>query len=173
VVHEALLRQTVLRAYHEKREMGGSNKAAKAAKAALAAVRQFLSGAPGTMVSSERYWFEEDPRASVASFVADLERALPGLARAVLEPVLAQARQGRAEGRRELALNLSLYVSGLAGAVAVKTGLDETLAAGVVAAVILGLSRLGAETLASGLVPVEKDDEDDDDDDDDDKVKRR
>ena len=68
----------------ERRAEGVSEKrsgATERRKAVLDAVRQFLSGAPGGKSAPGRYWFEEDPPASIASFVEDLDGAAPGLAR--------------------------------------------------------------------------------------------
>lgn len=148
-VDEELLRQCVLRAYHEKRESGVK------AKRTLSAIRQFLSGAPGGENVPGRYWFEQDPPASIASFVEDLEKVAAGLARTAFEPVLAQARKAAHEGQKELAPKLSVYLSSLGGAVAVKAKLDETLACGLVSAAIIGLARLGPELFEKALPPAE------------------
>jgi len=137
-IDEQYLRDQVLRAYHENREAG--DKSAKV----LAAIRQFLSGAPGA-AGARRYWFEEDPPASIASFAEDLELTEAGLARLVLQPLLEQAQSASLSSRRELVDNLAVYVSSQAGAVAVKARLDETLAAGLVAAAIIGIHRTGPE----------------------------
>ncbi|MBI4601232.1 MAG: hypothetical protein HY721_04645 [Planctomycetes bacterium] len=137
LVDEEPLRQAVLKAYHEKR--GRPGPAAKV----LAAVRQFLSGAPGSNSVAGRYWFEEDPVGSAARFVEDLERAAPGLGRGAVEPLLVAVRDMEAKRRRELSPNLAVYVASLAGPLALKAGIDETLAASVVAAAIIGLSRAG------------------------------
>lgn len=144
-VDEEPLRQAVLKAYHEKRGAPG------AAKGVLDAVRQFLSGPPGGDSVPARYWFEEDPPASIASYVVDLERASPQLARNVLDPLLAEVARVDAKSGRGLARNLPVYVSSLAGAVAVKNRIDETVAAAAISAAILGLSRLGQGPFAAAV----------------------
>jgi len=144
-INEEPVRQWVLRAYHSHRGQAGPP------GLVLAAMRQFLSGAPGSDFASDRYWFEEDPAGSVASFVEDLDRAEPNLAQAVIEPLLSSLRHRREQGEPEIADNLSVYVSNLAGAVAVKASLDETLACGAISAAIIALSRLDAELFEAAL----------------------
>jgi hypothetical protein len=144
-VDEEPLRETVLRAYQETRGATG------APKAVLDAVRQFLSGAPGGKSAPDRYWFEEDPPASIASFVEDLDGAAPGLARQVLDPLLAAVVKMEKNRGRELVPNVAMLVSSLSGAVSVKTGLDETLAGAALSAAILGLSRLGSDPFTGVL----------------------
>jgi hypothetical protein len=136
-VDEEPLRQWVLKAYHEKRS--GS----EAARRALHAVRQLLSGAPGGESVTGRYWFEEDPFASARSFVEDLELASPGLARLTFEPLLEAMSQAASKGSSGIAPNVPVYISSLAGAMAVKSGLDELIANAVLSAAVLGLSRAG------------------------------
>lgn len=144
-VDEEPLREAVLKAYHEKRGAAG------ASKAVLDAVRQFLSGAPGGESVPGRYWFEENPPASIASFLEDLDGAAPGLARQVLDPLLAAVGKMEKKRARELVPNVPVLVSSLSGAVSVKTGLDEALAGAALSAAILGLSRLGPGPFAGAL----------------------
>lgn len=144
-VDEAPLRDWILKAYQDNRGSTGK------LKRALDAVRQFLSGAPGGQSGVARYWFEEDAPASVASFVEDLDRAEPGLARSAFEPLVAAVKDIDESGSGKLAPNLSVYVSSLAGSIAVKTGLDETLACSVISAAILGLSRCGTKPFEESL----------------------
>ena len=73
----------------------------------------------------------------------------------MFEPLLAQARKTLAKRQDEIAPNLSVYVSSLAGAVAVKAELDETLACGLVSAAILSVSRVGVEPFEETLPPLE------------------
>jgi len=145
IVDEEPLRQWVLKAYHEKRFEPGQ------ARDALAAVRQFLSGPPGGDCSPGRYWFEDDPPASVRSFMEDMERVKPGLSRSVLEPLLNACKDRERSGGAEPIPNPSLFISSLAGAVAVKTGIDETPACALLAAAMIGISRLGTRPLAEAL----------------------
>ncbi len=144
-VDEEPLRQWVLKAYHEKRKTQGKP------KRALDAIRQFLSGAPGGESVLGRYWFEEDPPASIRSFVVDLEKASPGLARSAFEPVTEAVGKMEEARSREMAPNVSMYVSSLAGPLALKTGIDETIACAVLSAAILGLSRLGRGPFETAL----------------------
>ena len=143
-VNEELLRECVLKAYHENRSRG------KEAKRALDGIRQFLSGAPGGVVA-RGYWFEQDPASSAKSLVVDLEAAKQGLAALVFETVLAQFAKARQEGATELALNLSVFLSSVGGAVAVKADIDEALACGLVATVMIGVSVAGESTFNTAL----------------------
>lgn len=144
-IDEAPLRQWVLKAYQENRKQTG------APKRALDAVRQFLSGAPGGSSLVARYWLEEDPEASSRSFVEDLERTAPGLAAAVFSPLLTAVKNMEQGHEYSLVPNLSVYVSGLAGPVAIKAAIDESLAGAVIAAAILGLSRVGRGPIEAAL----------------------
>jgi len=144
-IDEAPLRQWVLKAYQENRRLSGTP------KRALDAIRQFLSGAPGGESLVSRYWFEEDPPASCRSFVEDLEKTSPGLGRAVFSPLLAAVKSMEARNDSALAPNTSVYVSGLAGPLAIKAGIDETLACAVISAAILGLSRIGRAPVEAAL----------------------
>ena len=140
-VDEQPLRDYILKAYHDARPGSEKN------RLAIDATRQFLSGPPGGEAALGRYWFQEDPEASIKSFLEDLERVDENLARSVLQPLLAamdeMARKKKKKKKSTLAPNLSVYVSSLSGSCAVKADLDETVASAVVSAAILGLSRLG------------------------------
>jgi len=139
------LRERVLRAYHEKRQEPGT------AKLALSAVRQFLSGAPGARNVPGRYEFEEDPGPAVARFIAELDLVKPGLARASLERLLEAVKKMEKKQSRELAPKISVYIASLAGPLALRSGLDETLASAVLSAAVLGLSRLGRKPFEDAL----------------------
>jgi hypothetical protein len=142
---EIPLRQEILKAYHSERKKGGTH------RRVLDAIRQLLSGAPGGESFLGNYWFEVDPAASARSFVTDLDKAAPGLATAVLGPVLAAARRREKENRREIAPSVHLLVSSLAGAVAVKSDLGEPLAGAVVAAAFIAVARAGCEPFEAAL----------------------
>ena len=144
-VDEGTLRGWVLKAYQENRGSDGIT------KRVLDAIRQFLSGAPGGMQAGTSYWFEEDPPASIASFIEDLERASPGLARRTFEPLLEQVSKNLAAGQENLAENMTVFVSALAGALAVKVDLEEDLACALLSAAILGVHRLGPEPFAPAV----------------------
>ncbi len=144
-IDEAPLRQWILKAYSENRKLVG------APKRTLDAIRQLLSGAPGGASLVARYWFEEDPPASAKSFVEDLERAAVGLSRAVLDPLLGAFRQMEARNGRDLAPSLTVFVSSLAGPVALKGGIDELLASAAISAAIIGLARAGREPFEAAI----------------------
>lgn len=148
-VDEGPLRAGVLKAYHENRKAPGP------AKRALDAIRQFLSGAPGGKTVLRRYWFEEDPPASIASFFEDLEKAADGLTRSVFEPLLAAVRQMEEKQSPDLAPNLAVYVSSLAGPVALKARIDETLASAIVSAAIIGLAHAGRAPFEEALAKMQ------------------
>ena len=136
-VEEQPLRDYILKAYHDARSASEKN------RLAIDATRQFLSGPPGGEAALGRYWFQEDPEASIESFLEDLVRVDENLARIVFQPLLAAMDEMAREKKSTLAPNLSVYVSSLSGSCAVKADLDETVASAVVSAAILGLARLG------------------------------
>ncbi len=138
-VDEQPLRDYILKAYHDARPASEKN------RLAIDATRQFLSGPPGGEAALGLYWFQEDPEASIKSFLEDLDRVDENLARSVLQPLLAATDEmAREKKKSTFAPNLSVYVSSLSGSCAVKAELDETVASAVVSAAILGLARLGA-----------------------------
>jgi hypothetical protein len=143
-VDEELLREAVLKAYHEER------RGDETTRRALAAVRLFLSGAPGAR-TAEGYWFLEDPPASSRSLVVDMEKTRPVLSRHVLEPILFHCDSVAAQGRKEIADNLAVYLSSLAGAVAVKAELGEALACGLIASVLIGVAFVGTADFHAAL----------------------
>ncbi len=144
-VDEQTLRDLVLKAYHEARARSHKG------RLGVDSVRQFLAGAPGGETVPGNYWFEQDPDASLDSFLSDLDRTSPALVASVFEPLLQTVRELEAAGRSELAPNPNVYVSSLSGSCAVKADLDETVAAGIVAATIIGLARLGRERFEQAL----------------------
>ena len=144
-VDEQPLRESVLKAYHEGREES------EQARWAVDGVRQFLSGAPGGETAAGHYWFEDSPAASIKSFLVDLDRSNPNLVVSVFQPLLAAVDEIYEEKKSTVAPNLSVYVSSLAGSCAVKSQLTETVASGVIAAAIIGLSRLGKAPFEKAL----------------------
>ncbi len=144
-VDEEALREFVLKAYHEARDTS------ERARLGCDAVRQFLSGPPGGRTVPERYWFEENPEASIESFFDDLERTDPQLPAAVFGPLVQAVEDMEAQSASSLAPNLSVYVASLAGSCAVKAEIDEAIAAAIVCAAILGLSRLGRTPFVRAL----------------------
>lgn len=144
---EAPLRDWLLRAYHEK------HRGPAVGREVLSAIRQFLSGPPGGESVPDVYWFEEDADFAIADFAAALDGVRDGLAAQTFDPVIAAIEERIAAASRELAPNLSVYVSSLAGALAVKSGLDETVSCALVAAVIIAASRLGPQPLRRAIAP--------------------
>lgn len=136
-VDEGPLRDSVLKAYHEKHGEPGST------RGILDAIRQFLSGPPGAKVPHFTYHFEEFRESSVVSFFEDLERAVPDLPRATVGPLLVALEESRSNGAGRTPLNVPLWLASLAGSVSVRTGLDETLTSAILSAAVLGMSRLG------------------------------
>jgi hypothetical protein len=140
-VDEEPLRAWVLKAYHEKRQgpAGG--------RRLLDAIRRFLSGPPGGPSVPDRYYFEDSPAASLQRFAAAMEEAAPGLSQAVFAPLLAAAgRKGKG-----IAPNLSVFIASLAGPIALKSGVDETIVCALLAAALLGVARLGTEAVSKSL----------------------
>lgn len=145
-IDERPFRDAVLKAYHEKRSASEKN------AALMAAVRQFLSGPPGGESALDRsYFFELDPARSVGDFFAELDRNVPNLARKTAEPIVRCALEAEQKGSRELAPNPALWAASLAGSLAVKAALDETIAAALVSATVLAVARLGAAVLERAL----------------------
>ena len=144
-IDENPLREFILSGYHEKRSESEKS------RRAIDAVRQFLSGPPGGETVVASYWFERDPTASIASFLEDLDATDERLAASLFEPLIGAVEEMESKDRLQLAPNLSVYVSSLSGACAVKAELDETVASAVVSAAILGLSRLGRRPFETAL----------------------
>ena len=141
---EEPLRQWVLKAYHERRLESAM------ARAAMDAVRQFLSGPPGGTNTPESYWFEEDPPSSVKSYLEDLEKVAAGLSGLIFEPIFGFLKK-RGSSVRAPFPKPAVYVASLAGSLAVRAGIDETVACAVISAALIGLSRIGAEVFEEAL----------------------
>ena len=141
-IDEEPLRQWILKAYHQSDQSAGDD------REILAAIREFLSGPTGGL-SSPIYRFEDAPERLVAEFSARLEATRSNLAAVVLAP-LVQGLEGGASDEHatenispELAPNLSVYVAFLAGPIAIKTELDETLVCALLSTWLLALAKLG------------------------------
>jgi len=135
----------VLAAYHRHRRGEDFE------RAILEIVRRFLSGPSDKSGSPSKYWFETDSEIRTRRFARELEHVRPGLSKAVVTPLAvaveerARTEASSASNRYELAPNLALWIGSLAGAVAVHAKIDETLAAGLLATVLLAFARLGPE----------------------------
>jgi len=145
-IDEEPLRQWILKAYHEKRD--GDPRERKL----LDEMRAFLSGAIGGL-SSPRYRFEDTPRATVTAFAAALDATRVGLTAQLLEPLFqslepvgsneCSSRANAARATPALAPNLSVFIAFLAGPIALRSGLDETLVCALLSTWLLALARLG------------------------------
>ena len=151
---EEPLREWVLKAYHEKASESEEH------AQLLDAVRLLLSGAT-SRYSSISYYFEGDPESSLSSFARQINEVSDDLAAALLEPIelgagkidpanAVQKNQNGAAGAAS-APNLSLYVSSLAGPIAMRRGIDETVVCSLLSTVLLAVSRLGINRVREAL----------------------
>jgi len=149
-IDEEPLRQWILKAHHS------NPKREDASGRVLDAIRHFLSGPIGGL-SSPRYWFHDRSDVALSDFAAELYEAHPELLSVTLEPLLqgiesggeASANSGDGdESSPELAPNLSVYVAFLAGPIALKTSLDETVVCALVSTILLALAKLGRDEVA-------------------------
>ena len=145
-IDEEPLRQWILKAYQEHQPASPTIDV----REILASIREFLSGPAGGS-SSPIYRFEDAPEQLVTGFADRLDATHADLAALVLEPLL-QGLGGRAgDGHRgkktdespELAPNISVYIACLAGPIAIKTELDETLVCALLSTWLLALAKLG------------------------------
>ncbi len=109
----------------------------------IAQLRELLSGAPGAPTEPTTYRFEVDPEASIPLFLAGIDAECKGLARLIVEPILSAAEEMASGKRKEIAPNLAVFVSSLAGSIAVKAKLSEAEAGALLAGFLLVVSRLG------------------------------
>ncbi len=115
----------------------------------IARLRDFLSGEPGADTVPESYAFEDDPDAAVPAFLRGIEREAPGLAGLVAEPILAAAEDLVEGKRKEIAPNTAVFISSLAGSIAVKTDVGEAVAGALLAGFLLAVERLGPARVRS------------------------
>jgi hypothetical protein len=137
-IAEEPLRRWILEAYQEGKRAGG------AAEKVLSAIRQYLSGPPGSDYGP--YWFEDDPEGATRQLLEELDAAVPGLARSACKPILEKLRAAHASTRGETLQEPD--VPALARGIA---GPGEPLACAVVSTLLLGLSRIGLESLERAL----------------------
>ena len=151
---EEPLREWVLQAYHEKASESEEH------AQLLDAVRLLLSGAT-SRYSSISYYFEGNPESSLGSFARQINEVSDELAAALLEPIeLGAGKIDPANAVKEnqngaasaaSAPNLSLYVSSLAGPIAMRRGIDETVVCSLLSTVLLAVSRLGINRVREAL----------------------
>ena len=144
---EGPLRECVLKAYQLRSSEGGST------RKVLDAIRQFLSGPPGTEEIHLTYRFEDYPDTAVTSFIEDLAKAMPDLPQASLEPLLSALDESTSKGEGGFPSNVAVWLASLAGYVSIRTGLDEELTSAILSAALLGVSRLGAGPFRDALQP--------------------
>ena len=152
---EEALREWVLKAYHEKAIESEEH------ARLLDAVRLMLSGAT-SRYSSVSYYFEGDPGSCLSSFARQIDEVSDNLAAALFEPIELGIRnsedplndsKGKQSGGASAASapNLSLYVSSLAGPIAMRRGIDETVICSLLSAILLAVSRLGISRVREAL----------------------
>ncbi len=134
---EEALRKTILKGYF------GDRIAPLEPAPLIAHLRDLLSGPPGGETDPESYYFEIDPDYSVPAFLRGIEREVPGLAAPIAEPLLAAAEELAEGKRKEIAPNLGMFISSLAGSIAVKVNLDEAVAGALLAGFLIAVARLG------------------------------
>jgi hypothetical protein len=94
-IAEEPLRRWILEAYQKNKKAGG------VAEKVLSAIRQYLSGPPGSESAFGSYWFEDDPDGATRQLLDELDSAVPGLARSACKPVLEKLQAARASKRRK------------------------------------------------------------------------
>jgi hypothetical protein len=136
-IDEIPLRETIVKAYHLHR-VGG-----EVDDPILAVVRRFLSGPIGSPCVPGVYWFEDGPAERLQAFVESIEKIQAGFARQVIEPVVHVVAEKESRKEEELAPNPAVFVASLAGPVAVKSRIDESLVGALIATVLIAIARLG------------------------------
>jgi hypothetical protein len=154
-IDEEALRQIVLKAYHAKRTSDDASD-----QDILEAVRAFLSGGVADF-GRPTYRFEDSPESALETFAAALEATSAGLASALAAPLLSaideaatRASPVGSSAATELAPNPSVWLASLAGPIALRHSLDETVVSSALAATTLGLARLGTNIVRSRLAAV-------------------
>jgi hypothetical protein len=134
---EEPLRKTVLKGYF------GERAAPLDPEPVMAHLRQLLSGPPGGATDPATYYFELDPERTVVAFLQSVEVEHAGLASLIAEPILAKAEELAAAKRTESSPNLGVFISSLAGSLAVKAEVSEPVAAALLAGFLIAAARLG------------------------------
>jgi hypothetical protein len=110
----------------------------------MAHLRDLLSGAAGSEGDPGTYRFEDDPDATIPAFFAGIEAEEPGLAALIAEPLLAAAEEMAAGKRKEIAGNVAVFISGLAGSIAVRAPeVKEATAGALLSGILIAIGRLG------------------------------
>ena len=109
----------------------------------MAHLRDLLSGPAGSEGDPGTYRFEDDPEATIPAFFRAIDGEAPGIAALIAEPLLAAAEEMAAGKRKEIAGNLAVFISGLAGSIAVRAEVKESTAAALLSGLLIALGRLG------------------------------
>jgi hypothetical protein len=109
----------------------------------MAHLRDLLSGPEGSEGDPGTYRFEDDPDATIPAFFRGIEGEAPGIAALIAEPLLAAAEEMAAGKRKEIAGNLAVFISGLAGSIAVRAEVKEATAAALLSGLLIAIGRLG------------------------------
>jgi hypothetical protein len=136
-IDEDPIRKSILKGYF------GERTAPLEPEPLMAQLRDLLSGAPGGETDPSCYYFEIDPDYSVPAFLRGIERIAPGLAALIVDPLLVPAEEVAAGSRTEIASNLGVLVSSLAGSISVKADVNEATAGALLGGFLIVLSRLG------------------------------
>jgi hypothetical protein len=134
---EEPLRKTVLKGYF------GERTAPLEPEPLFAHLRQLLSGPPGGETDPATYYFELEPDITVPVFFRSVEVEQPGLAALIAEPLLSAADERAAGRRSEIAPNVTMFISSLAGPIALKAEISESVAAALLAGFLIAVARLG------------------------------
>ena len=144
---EEPLKEWILKAYHEKALDNEEH-------ARLVDAQRLLLSGPNSHFNSATYYFEEDPEQRLEIFARQLDKVSDNLAASLFEPLelgMKQSEPSLTASPREKtggaspisATNLSLYIASLAGPIAMRTGLDETVTCSLLSTVLLAISRTG------------------------------
>ena len=154
-IDEEPLKDWILKAYHEKALDSEEH-------ARLVDAERLLLSGPNAHYNSTRYYFETDPGPRLEAFAHQLDEVSENLAAALFEPIELGLKQSepsletpkeRPRGRASAtsATNLSLYIASLAGPIALRAGIDETVACSLLSTVLLAVSRVGITQVREAL----------------------
>ncbi|MCH2363562.1 MAG: hypothetical protein MK479_03180 [Planctomycetes bacterium] len=152
---EEPLKDWILKAYHEKALDSEEH-------ARLVDAERLLLSGPNAHYNSARYYFEADPGPRLEAFARQLDEVSENLAADIFEPIELGLKQSepslktpeeRPRGRANAAsaTNLSLYIASLAGPIAMRAGIDETVACSLLSTVLLAISRVGITPVREAL----------------------
>ena len=136
-IDEEPLRKSILKGYF------GDRVAPLEPEPLLALLRDLLSGPPPADCEPATYRFEDDPETLVPAFLRGIEREEPGLAGLVAEPLLSAAEEMKSGQRSEIAPNVGVFITSIAGSIAVKSEVSEATAAALLGGFLITVARLG------------------------------